>query len=73
MLTRSYIAKPQPPAGEGQWTLLQQRTDRALWQWDRTLLAGRKGVTRFVITHEPSRLDFDSFDEAESMFEMLDS
>jgi hypothetical protein len=66
------MATPTPPPDEGQWTLLQQRLDRALWQWDRPLLKAGSGITRFVITHNPSRLDFDDFDEAENMFEMME-
>ena len=66
------MAPPSPPADEGRWTLLQHRLDRALWQWDRKLLRTNSGVTRYVITHDPSRLDFDDFDEAESVFEMMD-
>ena len=61
---------PTPPSDPGQWTLLQQRTDRALWQWDRE--RGGSTLTLFVITHPPSRLDYDDFDEAESMFERLE-
>lgn len=64
---------PNPPIGDGSWTLLQQRLDRALWQWDRPLLACNSGVTRFVIMHDPSRLDFDDIDEAQTVFQQLDS
>lgn len=63
---------PRPPQDPGHWTLLQQRMDRSLWQWDRELPAGNRGITRFVITHDPSRLDFETYDEADTMFRMLD-
>ena len=69
MMLRSYL--PTPPTDPGVWTLLQERSDRALWQWDRPL-QGRTATTRFVIIHDPSRLDFEDFDEAEKMFEMLE-
>lgn len=64
------MVKPTPPADKGQWTLLQQRPDRALWQWDRDTERG-SGITRYVITHPPSRLDFDDIDEAEDIFQRL--
>lgn len=66
------MATPSPPADEGHWTLLQQRIDRALWQWDRPMLKSRSSLTRYVITHDPSRLDFDDYDEAENFFGLLD-
>ncbi|WP_292050489.1 MULTISPECIES: hypothetical protein [unclassified Brevundimonas] len=61
---------PTPPKDPGHWTLLQQRPDRALWQWERRSNGGSP-LTRYVITHDPSRLEFDDFDEAETMFERL--
>ena len=66
------MATPTPPKDEGSWTLLQQRLDRALWQWDRPTIKNHANITRFVITHDPSRLDFDDFDEAETVFEMIE-
>lgn len=64
---------PAPPIGEGLWTLLQQRTDSALWQWDRSKLSCSRRVTRYVVTNAPSRLDFDDIDEAEVFFQHLNS
>lgn len=60
------------PSGEGRWTLLQQRMNGALWQWDRPMLAGPSRITRYVITRTPSRLDFDNYDEAENMFRQME-
>lgn len=62
---------PAPPTGDGHWTLLQLRTDSALWQWDRSAQTMPRMVTRYVITNEPSRLDFDDIDEAEVFFQRL--
>lgn len=61
----------KPPKGDGTWTLLQQRLERSLWQWDRVGIDGHFGVTRFVILNDPARLDFDDFEEAESVFEKM--
>ena len=63
--------EPKPPKGEGRWTLLQQRSDRCMWQWDRTMNDGHTEVTRFVIINDPARLDFDDFEEAEAIFEKM--
>ncbi|MEG1452544.1 hypothetical protein [Brevundimonas sp.] len=63
---------PKPPKGEGHWTLLQQRLERTMWQWDRTDPGGKASVTRFVIINDPARLDFDDFEEAESLFEKME-
>lgn len=60
------------PAEEGNWTLLQQRVDRALWQWERKLPSDLYGVTRFVIVQDIKRLDFDDIDEAETLFRMME-
>lgn len=59
---------PRPPHDEGDWTLLQSRLDRSFWQWDRRDGPGETMITRFVIVRPPERLDYDTFDEAESMF-----
>lgn len=66
------MVSPTPPPDEGQWTLLQQRPDRVLWQWDRPLLKTGAGITRFVIMQDPSRLDFDDVDEADTVFQMME-
>ncbi|MEG2731605.1 hypothetical protein [Brevundimonas sp.] len=63
--------EPKPPKGEGAWTLLQQRLERSFWQWDRVTPDGHSRMTRFVIVNDPSRLDFDDFEEAERMFERM--
>ena len=61
---------PKPPSGPGQWTLLQQRIDRAMWQQDETDATGRT-ISRFVIVNDPETLTYDTFDEAEALFEAL--
>ncbi|PRA31692.1 hypothetical protein CQ024_06295 [Brevundimonas sp. MYb27] len=58
------------PEGEGEWTLLQQRIDRSFWQQTRSL-EGRS-LTTFVIVRSPEQLRYDTFDEAEAMFEAMD-
>lgn len=68
----SRITTPQPPSHEGKWTLLQQRYDRALWQWDRSLSASHYGVTRYVILREANRFEFDDCGEAENLFHQMD-
>ncbi|MND94019.1 hypothetical protein D3C80_862220 [compost metagenome] len=62
---------PRPPQDEGDWTLLQSRLDRSFWQWDRRDRPHETILTRFVIVRPPERLDYDTFDEAESMFEAM--
>lgn len=57
-----------PPKGDGLWTLLQQRPNRALWQHELMLSKGVRRVTSYVITHDPSRLQFDDIDDAEAFF-----
>lgn len=69
-MTSRHVA-PKPPSDPGQWILLQERPNRALWQWERRS-GGISPLVRFVITHDPSRLDFDDLDEAETMFERLE-
>ncbi|MNE91098.1 hypothetical protein D3C80_1886720 [compost metagenome] len=63
-------SQPEHPRGEGEWTLLQQRIDRSFWQQTRSL-EGRS-VTWFVIARPPEQLTYDTFDEAEAMFEAMD-
>lgn len=63
---------PRPPRDEGDWTLLQSRIDRSFWQWDRRRAPGAPVVSRFVILRAPERLDYDTYDEAESMFEAME-
>lgn len=58
------------PRGEGVWTLLQQRRDHAMWQQDETGGAGDV-ISRFWIVNPPEALMYDTFDEAEAMFEAL--
>lgn len=62
--------KPNHPPGPGAWTLLQQRIDRAMWQQDETDAAGGT-ISRFLIVNAPETLTYDTFDEAEAMFEAL--
>lgn len=62
--------RPKPPSGPGQWTLLQQRIDRAMWQQDETDVTGRS-ISRFIIVNPPEVLTYDTFDEAETIFEAL--
>lgn len=67
------VPPPQPPQGEdGDRTLLQSRVDRVFWQWDRRPEPTAPPLTRFVIVRPPERLDYDTFDEAESMFEAME-
>ncbi len=61
---------PQPPQGPGQWTLLQQRLDRSMWQQEEADETGRI-LSRFIIVNRPEVLTYDTFDEAEAMFEAL--
>lgn len=58
------------PPGEGVWTSLQTRIDHAMWQQDQTDEAGGT-VSRFWIVNPPEALMYDTFDEAEAMFEAL--
>lgn len=60
------------PKGEGNWTLLQQHPGRAMWQQDLTSSTGAV-VSRFWIINPPEDLMYDTFDEAEAMFEVLES
>ena len=60
------------PIDDGDWTLLQKRIDRALWQWERRIPTDLYGVTRFVIVQDKSRLDFDDLEEAETLFNMME-
>jgi len=67
------VPPPQPPPEEeGDWTLLQSRIDRQFWQWDRHPQPAAPTLTRFVIVRPPERLDYDTFDEAEAMFEAME-
>lgn len=65
-----FMDKPNHPPGPGVWTLLQQRIDRMMWQQDETDAAGR-AISRFLIVNPPETLTYDTFDEAEAMFEAL--
>jgi hypothetical protein len=58
------------PEGEGAWTLLQQRADHAMWQQEEPAPDGEV-VSRFWIVNPPEALMYDTFDEAEAMFEAL--
>ena len=58
------------PDGPGVWTVLQDHVTHAMWQQDENDEAG--GVTsRFWIVNPPEQLMYDTFDEAEAMFESL--
>ncbi len=58
------------PEGPGAWTRLQSRIDHTMWQQDETDAAGVV-VSRFWIVNPPEALTYDTFDEAEAMFEAL--
>ncbi len=58
------------PEGPGVWTLLQDHVTHALWQQDEADAGGRT-VSRFWVVNPPETLMFDTFDEAEAMFERL--
>lgn len=58
------------PEGEGVWTSLQQRADHVMWQQDETRPNGTM-ISRFWIVNPPEALMYDTFDEAEAMFEAL--
>lgn len=62
---------PAHPEGPGEWTLLQSRVDRAMWQQD-DVDAGGRTLSRFVIVNPPEVLIYDTFDEAEAMFLALE-
>lgn len=64
------MEEPTRPSGPGVWNLLQMRIDRAMWQQDETDAAGRS-ISRFVIVNPPETLTYDTFDEAETVFEAL--
>lgn len=64
------MTAPIPPEGPGQWTLLQEMFGRQMWQQDE--VAGPDEIlSRFVIVNPPEVLTYDTFDEAEAMFEAL--
>ncbi|CAN5302128.1 hypothetical protein BH10PSE1_BH10PSE1_13010 [soil metagenome] len=58
------------PEGAGVWTRLQSRSDHTLWQQDEPDGVGGV-VSRFWIVNPPEELMYDTFDEAEAMFEAL--
>jgi hypothetical protein len=58
------------PPGKGVWTSLQQRADHAMWQQDEPAGDGQV-ISRFWIVNPPETLMYDTFDEAEAMFEAL--
>ena len=58
------------PEGEGVWTLLQGHIRHAMWQQDQTDAAGGV-ISRFWIVNPPEALVYETFDEAEAMFETL--
>ena len=58
------------PEGAGVWTRLQARADHVMWQQDETSAAGGQ-ISRFWIVNPPEALMYDTFDEAEAMFEAL--
>lgn len=60
------------PAEAGAWTLLQERADHAMWQQD-IEDAGGGAVSRFWIVNPPEQLTYDTFDEAEALFEQLEN
>jgi hypothetical protein len=64
------VNSPAHPEGPGVWTLLQDHMTHALWQQDETDHAGAT-ISRFWVVNPPEQLMFDTFDEAEAMFERL--
>lgn len=54
------------PALSGSWTLLQHFPDRKLWQRD------ADGASWFYIIRDEQELVYDTFDEAEAMFEAME-
>ena len=64
------MTDPVHPEGPGAWTLLQDHVTHAMWQQDETDGAGVV-VSRFWVINPPEQLMFDTFDEAEAMFEQL--
>jgi hypothetical protein len=64
------VTDPAPPEGPGVWTLLQDHVTHAMWQQDETDSSGQT-LTRFWVVNPPETLTFDTFDEAEAMFERL--
>jgi hypothetical protein len=58
------------PKGPGVWTLLQDHITHALWQQEEAYADGRT-INRFWVVNPPEQLMFDTFDEAEAMFEQL--
>lgn len=58
------------PEGEGVWTLLQGHIKHVMWQQDETDAAGGV-ISRFWIVNPPEELVYETFDEAEAMFELL--
>lgn len=64
------MTDPAHPEGAGVWTLLQDHVTHAMWQQDETDGAGAT-TSRFWVVNPPEQLMFDTFDEAESMFEQL--
>lgn len=63
--------QPEPPEGDGEWALLQTRIDRSFWQQTVDTGDGRS-MTWFVIARPPEQLAYDTFDEAEAMFEAME-
>lgn len=64
------MQQPKHPPGPGVWTLLQQHVNRVMWQQDETDATGR-AISRFLIVNPPETLIYDTFDEAEAMFEAI--
>jgi hypothetical protein len=58
------------PQGSGVWTLLQEHVTHALWQQNEADAAGGV-ISRFWVVNPPEQLMFDTFDEAEAMFERI--
>ena len=64
------VTDPAHPEGPGVWTLLQDHVNHAMWQQDETD-AGGAIISRFWVVNPPEELEFDTFDEAEALFERL--
>ncbi len=58
------------PDEPGHWTELQRHVDKAMWQQEDADPVGKTDI-RFWIVNPPERLMFDTFEEAEAMFEAL--
>jgi hypothetical protein len=64
------VTDPVQPEGPGDWLLLQDHIGHAMWQQDETDAGGRT-ISRFWVVSPEEQLMFDTFDEAEALFEQI--